>query len=90
MKKYMTAEEIFSIAEKKSSTCLGQRTAINRLFRLQDDSSKWPIDGRFSVIERAIRHARRFENQSDVMSSLEYAMFLEADESRIVNDPKNW
>jgi hypothetical protein len=60
------------------------------LFRKQDDSNLWPICGRFGVVERAIRHARKFESQSDAMSSLEYALFLEVDEGRIVNDPKNF
>jgi hypothetical protein len=84
-----TAEQICAIAEKKSQTVLGQRRVINRLFRAQDDSDKWPINGRFSVVDRAIRKARWFEGQSDMMSSLEYALFLEAEESRIVNDPRN-
>ena len=84
-----TAEQIFAQAEKKSQTALGQRCIINKLFRTQDDSRLWPINGRFSVTERAIRHARKFERDSDVMSPLEYALFLEAEESHIVNDPRN-
>jgi hypothetical protein len=85
-----TAEEITGIAEKKSQTSIGQRRVINRLFRNQDDSNKWPINNKFDVTERAIRHAHMFERQSDVMSSLEYALFLERDTSQIVNDEKNW
>jgi hypothetical protein len=86
----LTAEQIFAKAEKKSDTALGQRVLINRMFRAQDDSDKWPIRDRFNVTERAIRHARKFERDSDVMSPLEYAMFLEQDTSTIVNDNKNW
>ena len=86
---YKTAEQIFALAEKKNQTALGQRCIINKLFRAQDDSNLWPINGRFSVTERAIRHARKFERDGGVMSPLEYALFLEAEESRIVNDPSN-
>ena len=85
-----TAEEIFDIADKKSQTALGQRRIINRLFRQQDDSSKWPINNKFDVTRRSIRRANKFERQSDVMSPLEYAMFLEAETSQIVNDENNW
>jgi hypothetical protein len=89
MGKYLTAEQIYEIAEKKSETALGMRRVINKLFRKQDDSSLWPIRGKFDVTERAIRHALKFESQSGAMSPLEYAMFLESDTSTIVNDPKN-
>jgi hypothetical protein len=86
-----TAEEIFALAGKKSQSALGQRDTINRLFRAQDNSNKWPVNGRYSVIERAIRHARKFEYDSGcTMDPLEYALFLEKDESRIVNDSNNW
>ena len=85
---FRTAEQIVTLSEK-SKTELGQRRIINRLFRSQDDSSKWPISGKFSVIERAIRHARKFERDSDKMCPFEYALFIETDESTIVNDPKN-
>jgi len=86
-----TAEEICTIAEKKSQTAIGQRVIINRLFRKQDDSDKWPVNGRSSVVERAIRHARKFERDSGcTMDPLEYALFLEAEESRIVNNSDNW
>jgi hypothetical protein len=74
-----TAEQIVALAEEKSETVLGQRIIINRLFRAQDDSPKWPICGKFDVTERAIRKARWFERNSDTMSSLEYALFLEVE-----------
>ena len=86
---YKTAEQILALAEKKSQTILGQIRFINKFFRAQDDSSMWPINGRFSVTERAIRHARKFEREGGVMTPYEYALFLEAEESRIVNDPSN-
>ena len=88
--KNLTAEEIFAIADRRSQTAMGQRRVINRLFRQQDDSNKWPVNNKFDVTERAIRRARKFESQSGVMSPLEYAMFLEQDTSQIVNDENNW
>jgi hypothetical protein len=90
MAEIMTAEQIFAKAEAKSTTFLGQKRIINKLYRAQDDSDKWPILGKFNVTDRAIRHAQRFERASDVMSSLEYAMFLEQETSKIVNDNNNW
>jgi len=90
MSEILTAEQIFAKADKNSDTALGQRKIINKLFRAQDDSNLYPIDGKFNVTERAIRHARKFERDSDVMSPLEYAMFLEQDTSTIVNDNNNW
>jgi hypothetical protein len=85
-----TAQQIHAEAEKKSDNLVGQRILINRMFRAQDDSDKWPINGKFNVTDRAIRHARKFERDSDVMSPLEYALFLEQDMSTIVNNNKNW
>jgi hypothetical protein len=85
-----TAEQIVEIAESKSQTALGQRRIINRLYRRQDDSNKWPINGKFDVTERAIRKANKFERASDTMGSLEYAYFLEQETSNIVNNGRNW
>lgn len=90
MSNILTAEQIFAKAKKKRDNPVGQRVFINRMFRAQDDSNKWPISGKLNVTERAIRHANKFERDSDVMSPLEYALFLEQDMSRIVNDSKNW
>lgn len=84
---YLTAEAIVQQAEEKARTNsnLAIRRQINKMFRLQDDSSLWPINGRFNVTERAIRKARWFESQTDIMGPLEYALFLEEEMSRIVN-----
>lgn len=85
-----TAEQICDIAERKAKTAMGIRRIINRIFRDQDDSDKWPINGKFSVMERAIRRARKYEHDSGcALDPLEYALFLEQAESQIVNDPKN-
>lgn len=85
-----TAEQIFTQACAHSETDRGQRRFINKEFRRQDDSDLWPINSRFNVTERAIRHARKFERDSGVMFSYEYALFLEQETSRIVNDNNNW
>ena len=87
---YRTAEQIFTQACAHSETDTGQRRFINKEFRNLDDSDMWPIHNRFNVTERAIRHARKFEKDSDVMSPYEYALFLEQETSRIVNDSNNW
>lgn len=61
-------------------------SAINKLYRLQDESHKYPICGRFNVTERAIRKARKFRRLywGDV-SGYEYAMALDMLISDIVN-----
>lgn len=55
---------------------------INKHFRKNDDSQKWPILGKFNVTERAIRRVRK--NYSDIQG-LEYALTLENEISMIVN-----
>ena len=59
---------------------------INRHFRNEDESDKFPICGKFSVTERAIRKVRKF----GLNGGLEYYLALEAEIGRIVNDEKNW
>jgi hypothetical protein len=83
--KLKSAEQIMTIAWTKSDTRLGQIRVINRLFRRQDDSDKWPIRGRFNVTERAIRRVR-----GTCDSPESYALALEREMSIIVNDERNW
>jgi hypothetical protein len=85
-----TAEQIVEISESKSQTALGQRRIINRLYRRQDDSNKWPINGKFDVTERAIRKANKFERAGGALSNYEYCLFLENEQSNIVNNERNW
>ena len=59
---------------------------INRHFRNEDESDKWPICGKFNVTERAIRKVRK----QGLNGGLEYYLALEAEIGRIVNDEKNW
>lgn len=83
-----TAEQIYAAAAEKSDTWRGQRVIVNRLYRQQDDSDKWPISGRFNVTERAIRHIRAVEYANGSMPNYEYALALENEMSNIVNDPR--
>jgi len=60
--------------------------AINRLFRRQDESHLWPINGRFDATERAIRRVRRLARDGACIEpGLEYALALDAELSAIVN-----
>ena len=64
---------------------------INRHFRNEDDSDKWPICGKFNVTERAIRKLREYRRQGMIINEgLEYYLALEAEICRIVNDERNW
>lgn len=64
---------------------------INRHFRHEDDSDKWPICGKFNVTERAIRKLRDYRRQGMIINEgLEYYLALEAEISDIVNDERNW
>jgi hypothetical protein len=64
---------------------------INRHFRNEDESDKWPICGKFNVTERAIRKLRDYRRQGMIINEgLEYYLALEAEISDIVNDEKNW
>ena len=63
------------------------REIINGIFRQHDDSDKWPINGRFNATERAIRKVRKFMRESgNDLAGLEYALTLDAEISRIVNN----
>lgn len=55
--------------------------AINRHFRNNDESEKWPICGKFNVTERAIRKVRK----QGLNGGLEYYLALESEIARIVN-----
>ena len=64
---------------------------INRHFRNEDESDKFPICGKFNVTERAIRKLREYRRQGMIINEgLEYYLALEAEISDIVNDERNW
>lgn len=81
-----TPEFIAETAAKKEG--LANIREINKQFRAQDDSHKWPINGRFNATERAIRQARRIARANGSIYGLEYALTLDRLISKIVNDPK--
>jgi hypothetical protein len=85
MDAYLTAEQITKIAEDACDEPKRQRRVVYRMFRKQDDSHLWPINGRFNVTDRAIRRLQRFERDAGTLSTLEIAYFLEHEMSRIVN-----
>ena len=59
---------------------------VNRLFRQHDESSKWPVRGRFNVTERAIRRARlNILRHIGSTGGCEYAAILDAEIGQIVN-----
>lgn len=59
---------------------------LNRLFRQNDESHKWPVQGRFNATERAIRRIRRnILSHIGPTGGIEYAMMLDQEISRIVN-----
>lgn len=61
-------------------------TAINRLYREQDESNLWPISGRFNVTDRAIRQAQKFQAASGAVYGYEYSMLIDQLISNIVNN----
>lgn len=60
---------------------------VNKHFRKLegDESKKWPILGRFNATERAIRRLRKLRREIP-MTVFEYALALECEITRIVND----
>ena len=86
----LTAEQIVKQAEAGNSSERAITTAINKLYRLQDESALWPISGMFNATERAIRRVREVERVNGGMSPLEYAYAIEGELSEIVNNNKNW
>jgi hypothetical protein len=64
---------------------------INRYFRNEDESDKFPICGKFNVTERAIRNLRKQRREGmEINEGLEYYLALESEISDIVNNEKNW
>lgn len=81
-----SASEIAAYAESRAETMTGQIRVMNRIFRQQDESHKWPVRNRFDATERAIRKARRFFAETGGPSiALEYALTVDGLLSDIVN-----
>lgn len=80
---YLTAEQIADTTDDKDG--LMNIRAINKLYRTQDESHLYPINGKFDATERAIRQARSFQRQAGAVYGLEYCCLLESLLSSIVN-----
>jgi hypothetical protein len=79
-----TAEQIASLTDDLEGKA--NRTAINKLYREQDESNLWPINGDFNATDKAIRKAQQFMREGGYdLQGLEYCYFLEEEISRIVN-----
>lgn len=63
------------------------KSFINDLFRRTDDSTSWPICGRFNATERTIRRIRRLgAYMGKEYDPVAYAMALDREISYIVNN----
>jgi hypothetical protein len=81
-----TAEEIAKETDHLEGRA--NRAAINALYRAQDESHLYPINGRFDGTERAIRKAQRYERDSGIVHfGLEYCYLIDSMLSEIVNGP---
>ena len=79
----LTCEQIAELTDDKEG--IANIRAINKLFRSQDESHLWPINGRFNATDRAIRQARTFMRESSAVYGLEYCYLLDNLISNIVN-----
>ena len=87
---YLTAEKICKLGEMYSNSNLGFKRVVNKLFKAQDDSHKWPIKNAFNATNRAIGRAKRYEKQSGIeLTGLEYCYFVESEISKIINSEAN-
>jgi hypothetical protein len=81
---YLTAEQIADLTNDKDG--LANIRAINKLFRQQDDSHLWPINGKFNATNRAIAKSSRIAKYNGCVYGLEYAYQLDHFISQIVNN----
>ena len=83
--KYLTPEQIAAVADNYIGSY--NRTVIRKLFKAQDESHLYPINGRFNATVHAIRRLRDQESLGcDFGHGLEYALALDAEISAIVNE----
>ena len=82
---YLTAERIAELTDDLEGRA--NITAINKLFREQDESNLYPINGRFNATERAIKQSRKMAQYNGGCYGLEYCYQLDHLISQIVNNP---
>ena len=78
-----TAEQIAKATDHAEGRA--NRRAIFAAYRAADDSHLWPICGRFSVVERAIRQQQRYERHYGPSYGIELCYAIDARISDIVN-----
>ena len=79
---HLTAEQITKQTDHLEG--VANIRAINKLYRAQDTSNLWPIEGRFNVTERAIKIARKHRTLW-IVQGPEYCYLLESIFSEIIN-----
>lgn len=77
----LTAEQISKQTDHLDG--LANIRAINKIYRSQDESHLYPINGKFNATERAIRRVRKM---GLALYGLEYCYALDGEISRIVNN----
>ena len=85
---HLTAEQIAGLTGDKDG--LANIRAINRLYRNQDESRLFPINGKFNATERAIKRVRTLSRHNGAIEGLEYCYAIDWEISEIVNDERNW
>jgi hypothetical protein len=77
----LVAEQI--AAQTDHLNGLANIRAINKLYRQQDESHLYPVNGKFNATERAIRRVRKM---GYAIYGLEYCYALDGEISNIVNN----
>tara|TARA_Y100001936_G_scaffold250315_1_gene302779 strand:- start:1106 stop:1360 length:255 start_codon:yes stop_codon:yes gene_type:complete len=62
-----------------------QVEAMKAIFLEQDDSSRFPINGRFNATERAFANIEALEEANGPLYGLEFSLSVEREISEIVN-----
>lgn len=78
-----TAEQIAEQAERFNGRA--NIAAINKAYRLQDQSHLWPINNKFNLTNRAIRKAAQICRQTAPSYGLEYCYLIESFINEYIN-----
>ncbi|MCX6305524.1 MAG: hypothetical protein NT040_11200 [Bacteroidetes bacterium] len=80
-------EAIENILTNRSFDSLtAERRFIFKEFRKIDCSSKWLINAKFNVTERAIQRFRRYEQQHGLIDGVDVISWLNAEILRIIKE----
>jgi|TARA_R110000824_G_scaffold169383_6_gene346501 hypothetical protein len=76
------------IAQENDRDAFATFATVRVKMRAEDESHRWPICNKFNATDRAIRRLNKAQADGLVIESpLEYYAALDAEISRIVNDP---